>query len=123
MNTPWERQKKYKASLELCWVTDEFKMYDYHLKTEPSICMNSSLFKYDCNYCLNFSYLRQKTHRSKYYIFFRSYNIKFSLLDNTKLKSWNEASLMCQSVGGYLPITRSREEPNELIALIKLSPF
>ena len=34
--------------------------------------------------------------------------------------SWNEASRLCKTVDGYLPILRSKEELDELISLMKL---
>lgn len=32
--------------------------------------------------------------------------------------TWNEAFKLCQSVGGYLPIIRSRDEQDKIIALL-----
>ncbi len=37
--------------------------------------------------------------------------------------SWNEASNMCKSAGGFLPIFRSLEELEEFVALLKLTPY
>ena len=50
---------------------------------------------------------------------FRKYNFPLS---STKLvnKSWTQASELCRSVGAHLPIIRSSEELDELIALVKL---
>ena len=61
-----------------------------------------------------------------YYVFFRIFNLDFTSTFPDMLKklvSWNEASDACQSIGGSLPIIRSREELDELIALVKLSSF
>ena len=38
-------------------------------------------------------------------------------------KSWIEASMLCRSAGGYLPIIRSRKQLNELMDIIKLMVF
>ena len=37
------------------------------------------------------------------------------------IKSWTEASKMCKSIGGYLPLIRRQDELDEIIASLKLS--
>ena len=37
------------------------------------------------------------------------------------IKSWTEASEMCKSIGGYLPLIRNQDELDEIIAFLKLS--
>ena len=39
------------------------------------------------------------------------------------LKSWNDAHKLCQSEGASLPILRSEQEMQELLASLKLSPY
>ena len=39
------------------------------------------------------------------------------------LRSWNDASTICRSVEGQLPLFRSKEEMNELMSLIKFSLY
>ena len=39
----------------------------------------------------------------------------------TVAKSWVEASVLCKSIGGILPIIRNRDELDELITFLKLS--
>ena len=37
------------------------------------------------------------------------------------IKSWTEASQLCTSIGGYLPLIRNRDELDEIIYFLKLS--
>ena len=37
------------------------------------------------------------------------------------INSWTEASKLCKSIGGYLPLIRNRDEMDEIIAFLKLS--
>ena len=78
-------------------------------------------------WCYNFSssknYFRKKSH---YYVtfYFHKEDIASVTDDFWKShgtrKSWIEASLLCRSAGGSLPILRSKEELDELITLLKL---
>ena len=47
----------------------------------------------------------------------------FDLQDTKKLGSWNEATNMCKSKGGYLPIIRSKEEQDELMRYMNLVEY
>ena len=40
-------------------------------------------------------------------------------LRNVDLKCWQEASTLCQTVGGYLPIFHSRTQLEDFLALMK----
>ena len=46
---------------------------------------------------------------------------KYFEAKNSLKGTWNEASEFCKSLGGYLPIIRSREEQDELVSLLRLS--
>ena len=37
------------------------------------------------------------------------------------IKSWTEASNLCKSIGGYLPLIRNQDELDEIITFLKLS--
>ena len=78
-------------------------------------------------WCSNFSstknYFKKKQH---YYInFYFHKEARATLLEDFwkshgSRKSWIEASTLCQSAGGTLPILRSKEELNEIITLLKV---
>ena len=78
-------------------------------------------------YCYNFSsgknYFKKKLH---YYVnfYFHKEDIASVTDDFWKShgtrKSWVEASFICRSAGGSLPILRSKEELDELMKLLKL---
>lgn len=71
------------------------------------------------SYCVNHSSL---INRRKNILFFRQFFTRKYPTPKYKItRTWIEANKLCQSVGGNLPIMRSREELDELIALTKLS--
>ena len=65
----------------------------------------------DKMYCLNLS----SNSRIMNYIYLR--NVQESKI------SWNNASCMCQYMGGFLPIIRSKSELDEFISLISFSQY
>ena len=77
-------------------------------------------------FCLNFSGSVNKLHfNTHYYIAFYFHHEIFKPKHvpwrDRVGKSWFQATELCKSAGGTLPIIRSREELNELINLIKYS--
>ena len=67
--------------------------------------------------CLNFS---QMTNLHKeYYIF--SWTTSNPSLRTSILKSWNEASSLCESIKGQLPYFTSSDELNEIIKVLRLT--
>ena len=78
-------------------------------------------------YCYNFStsknYFKKKWHYFVNFYFHKedmtSVSLDFQESHGTR-KSWIEASLLCRSAGGSLPILRSKEELDELITVLKV---
>ena len=63
-----------------------------------------------------------------YYVYAASYPSIISLnsvivADNKSRKSWNYASSLCQDMGGFLPVIRSKSELDAFIAFVALSPY
>lgn len=79
------------------------------------------------SYCLilSGSYNNSKTEsqNAPLYLFFRKYIVEYIDWHSNKFeaKSWKQAHNLCSSVGGHLPILRSREELEVFISIVKLS--
>lgn len=73
------------------------------------------------NYCYNFS--TDSERESTYYIFFRQLYVFEDYKTVPYNMSWNEASTICEEMGGHLPILRSKEELEALVAMVKVSTF
>jgi hypothetical protein len=112
--------------LKIYWIHDNYKKYvDKYLNKKPAGCKELSQ-----KMCFNYSSWIDKSYGSKrylhnYYISLHDkINSDYSNCMKNHIKiSWNEASKLCRQAGGFLPILRSKEEMNELIALLKLSPY
>ena len=121
------KTKKQNSKLILYWMDGNFLDFHSFLLTEPKVChCNPHLFyKYD--FCLSFNSSKQK-----YYIFIRGLYVEQFLVKsqflkevhlNRKRKSWRYSLKRCEDEGGKLPMFGSRQELNEFLALIKLSPY
>ncbi len=97
-------------SIAAFWIEDAFDKYFRHFSSFPSSCKSDvpSNCQHQTTPCWTLSNKNSSVR-----------NVLF--LTNT-LKSWHQASELCNCVGGYLPILRSRNELHELVALLKLSP-
>ncbi len=119
--------------LHIYWIHDQFEQHTYYLDREPTACENDSTLELMSDYfCLNYSNVL--FNKSKDYLFFvwnvqryhESANGTSDVEENISVKkkvgkSWIEASLLCKSFGGFLPIVTSRDELMEIISLLKLS--
>ena len=110
-------------SLHVTWLERNVQKYNASFINRPEICSLITSPHGSFSYCLNFtSNVYTFFNFIQGYFFFRA---KFKRLHNIfmfSLKSWDDASNHCTSVGGYLPIFRSPHEMDDFITLIKLSP-
>ena len=113
------------GKLNIMWLHDNYKKY---AKNSNSLWTESrkgytNVEKYSLEYksCVNVSFINY----SHYFILYSNefgYS-GFDRLENPSgYISWREASELCRDIGGYLPYFTSREELDELLALLKLSP-
>ncbi len=117
-------------NLKFMWIPDKYKKYLYFAVMQATECqsMNRVL---NYSYCLNHSFLLDKTKSHRYFVFVRRSHTFHHQLNTTResphvvqvsqLKSWAEALHLCEEAGGYLPQFRNREELEEFIAFVKLS--
>lgn len=132
--------KKLSATprVQITWLKDNYEDYVHIQKYDENYNMQEKYFK-RCNikhmsleyfnekkysFCYNFSSSSDGEIARNYYVFFRQF---YSVYGYDKIFphniSWHEASKICEDVGGYLPILRSKKELEELLAMVKLSPF
>ena len=131
------------------WITDLFNRNPYQSKNEK-FCNKDLMKTTNINHCLNYTSVQnnyiffwnytQYLHcyyvppvPAKYYLNKTEEWAKFgfTIPKNNKcpeqeskakvIKSWTEASKLCKSIGGYLPLIRSQDELDEIIAFLKLS--
>ena len=107
--------KSSSLSMKAVWI---YNAYDPYVKSSqapshPCIEKFSTSLIYDK--CLNLSAVKSNDYMH-YVLFTKILERKKSIL-----KSWEEASQICKETGGRLPYFTSREELEELIALLKLS--
>ena len=106
--------------LKVYWFTDQLIKYRDNVLNKPSSCLQQpQLDRFYGISCLNFSSYSTKEH---YYVYIAQL---FSIVGfgKTLRMSWNYASSICQDMGGFLPVIRSKSELNELIAFVALSPY
>ena len=112
---------KSDISVTLYWIHDNYNKYIHYLHNSPVACKGEI---YNYRYCLNYSSVSDKMNKSHYYIFFSNLhpvNEPQKYTDNLIKRTWAEAAATCRSVGGYLPIIRSKSELEEIISLLKLT--
>ena len=99
------------------------------LNVKPNLLFTLIFYNYDKFYEIYInqkpdSYSEYEKARTKYCFKYTICRInggkKRLILVHEKKKSWNEASQLCQDIGGYLPYFTSREHLNEMIAFLKL---
>ena len=101
--------------LDFIWL-DESPATISQFDSQSSICKNTSR-NYTFSQCLNFSQIANL--HKEYYIF--SWTTNISYLKTSTLKSWDEASSLCESIKGQLPYFTSSNELNEIIKVLRLS--
>ena len=112
--------------LILYWIRDHLSKYKNDSQNKPHNCfIQNHLSMEDKMYYLNFS----SNSRILNYIYITAPPAKVQdMLNNDFLNikkkvSWNFASSMCQYMGGFLPIIRTKSELDEFIALILFSQY
>ena len=114
-------------SISVAYVYDNYEKYSHLTSQNMSKCdkiLKASLQGFGC---LNMS---TPTHSSFHYILFKkSMTHDYSSSSNQRqypsdrhLSSWTQASESCRKAGAYLPYFTNREDLEELLALLKLSP-
>ena len=116
-----------KHKVNLYWIHGSFADFLHYSSLEPKECNLHANVIGKCDYCLKFPSSFQQN-----YMFFKSHHVEELKIQskrlikvklNKRLKSWTQSSKICKNVGGVLPTYNSREELNEFVALIKLSPY
>ena len=114
--------------LKVYWIPDQLRKYRDDILNTPHSCIKPpQLARYNLADCLNFSSQSTKEH---YYVYAADYVSIIALdinsvivADNKSKRSWNYASSLCQDMGGFLPVIRSKSELDALIAFVALSPY
>ena len=135
-------------TINIYWISDLFSRGSYQSDDER-FCHGDVMTKTKYTYCLNYTSVQNSYiffwHLTQYLycyiipppmlrnylmrtlantLYTVSYNIKCNKQHKRKYmaaKSWTEASNICKSIGGNLPLLRNRDELNEIIAFLKLS--
>ncbi len=117
-------------NLKATWIHDMFHRFSFFVETRP--CKDISLEAAraaNSRFCLNYSEsIVSNQVMNNYFLFFgKNFKLIKDKVSPVKyhyvpsLKSWREASELCNSVGGYLPQFFNEEEVTQLLAFIKLS--
>ena len=132
-------------TVDVFWIHNLFGSYNQ--SNDERFCNKHVLEKTNYNYCLNYTsakntdlffwnfaeylqcYVTAPLHLK--YVLIPYIGLGYTISKNNKcpkpqskvknIKSWTEASYLCQSIGGYLPLIRNRDELDEIIAFLKLS--
>ena len=115
--TPSRKTIDSNSTLKIYWPEFPDKHFYAHKGPKQS-CVKNTFF-------LNYSSIRINTKRnminSHYFVYLLPLCQPQSLDWRHRLKrTWNQASQLCSSHGGYLPRIQSREELNEIISLFKI---
>ena len=112
--------KKDNFLFNIYWIHNNYEQYHYYKTKNPTKCN----IKINCHqYCQNYSTVNEKYGKENhYFIFIWNRDKRFTSLYIQQRKiTYHKASEFCDSVGGYLPIMRSKDEMHKLISLLKLS--
>ena len=113
------------STLMAVWIHDNYQKYALLSKLKGEQC---NMLSFDL--CLNFSLINVNYILLGRQISF--YEIAANILwhnpteqqkENIEGISWKQASRFCKDIGGHLPVFTSRDELDELLALIKLSQY
>ena len=135
-------------TINVHYIQDVFSQNSYRTNNER-FCHKDIMTTAKINYCLNHTSVQNSylffwnftQYLQCYYVppfFMTGYDrvkswaeVGFTIPKNDKcpkqqskakvIKSWTEASKLCKSIGGYLPLIRNRDELDEILAFLKLS--
>ena len=112
--------------LKIHWVPNQLSNYKDDSHNNPQNCLKEYQMNIpDKIYCLNFS----SSSTNHYYVSVSviKAQIKSSWYiypnENLPKVSWNDASFLCQHLGGFLPVIRSKSELDEFISLVTFSDY
>lgn len=119
----------FKSTVVVYWIHDLYK--NLHFKSESVSC-SSLISGTSYNYCVRSQSLSYDLGPVRTYMFFWGINRyhggplwsrepKHIIGKGKTKKTWKQASELCRSLGGYLPIIRSKYELDELTSIFKLS--
>ena len=86
------------------WIFDIYSVNNYRLEIKTSQTVTVKIN--------TFNVIFSQTERKRKSLVLQFYNTK---------KSWNDASLLCKKIGGYLPYFTNRQDLEELFSLLMLS--
>ena len=106
--------------VKIHWFLNQLSNYRDESHNEPHVCLTEHQIS-----CLNFSSESMKHYYIYIYVMeeIDNLHILFNTNENGSELSWNDASFVCQHVGGSLPIIRSKSELDEFIALVTFSQY
>ena len=109
-------------TIKVRWLNINIAHYGHLEELQPKKC-SVFLNRYNRRYCLVFRPLLNKS-KTTYYLFRDVfYQESDRIMTSPLRKTWIEALELCRTVGDFLPFFRSREELEELLMLIRLSPY
>ncbi len=122
--TLWHKESNCSVAnytMKVYWIQEIYKQYRNFslLHKTPQICNQNFTVREKFDHCINFSSVMKQYKTQKYYILLRKFiqrPYKTKINVNT---SCIEAFNLCKSAHAYLPVLRSRDETDELLALIK----
>ena len=122
------KSKNTCPKLNVRWIPNQLNKYRDNKHNNPHKCLRlQQMHMMNETYCLNFSSSSTKQH---YYVYItlhpgKAQDMFFESNEDRNIKkySWNSASSLCQHMGGFLPIIRSKLELDEFIALIRFSEY
>ena len=109
-------------TIKVRWLNINTADYGHLEELQPKEC-SVFLNRYTRRYCLVFRPLVNKS-KITYYLFRDVfYQESDRIMTSPLRKTWIEALELCRTVGGFLPFFRSKEELEQLLMLIRLSPY
>ena len=106
--------------VKIHYIPNQLSNYRDESHNEPHVCLIEQQIS-----CLNFSSESKKHYYIYIYVMEEIENLHMLLNtnENESQLSWNDASFLCQHMGGSLPIIRSKSELDEFIALLTFSQY
>ena len=115
--TPSRKAIDSNSTLKIYWPEFPDKHFYAH-KAPKQFCVKNTFF---INYSTIRIHTKRKMRHSHYFVYFLPFCQPRGVDWRHRFKrSWNQASQLCSSHGGYLPRIQSREELNEIISLFKI---
>ena len=111
--------------LNVYWIPNQLSIYRKDAHNNPHNCVKKDQVNINIIFCLNFS---SNTIKQLYYIYIAELPLEIQYMFATSHKnkiqvSWNDASSLCENMGGFLPIIRSKSELDEFIAFVAFSKY